>query len=102
MEVLKEKGIEGDLEIEVCNLLTREQNTRTRVWRVVVPDKYKEVLKDDRIYPSGWHHREFEGNYRPPLTPEQRADRDAKRAARKQNDDRLAGLLRHLAGQPSN
>ena len=67
-EVMREKGLEGTLEIEECNLLTKEENTRTRVWRVVVPNKHKEILKDDRIYPSGWHHREFEGNFRPPLT----------------------------------
>ena len=40
LEVMKERGIDGALEIEACNLLTKEQNTRTRVWRVVVPDKY--------------------------------------------------------------
>ena len=96
--VMEEKGLEGSLEIEQCNLLTKEENTRTRVWRVVVPHKYKEVMKDDRMYPSGWHHREFEGNFRPPLSPQERAERDAKRTARKQNDSRLDVLLRQLAG----
>ena len=96
--VMTEKGIEGPLEIEQCNLLTKEQNTRTRVWRVVVPNKYKEVIKDDRMYPSGWHHREFEGHYRPPLSPQQRAERDAKKLARQQNDTRVQALLRSLAG----
>ena len=84
--------------IEQCNSLTKEENTRTRVWRVVVPDKFKEVMQGDRMYPSGWHHREFEGHYRPPLTAEQRAEKEAKRAARKQNDSRLDNLLRQLAG----
>ena len=98
--IIEEKGLEGALVIEHCNLLTKEENTRTRVWRVVVPRKFKEVLQDDRMYPSGWHHREFEGHYRPPLSPEQRAERDAKRLARKQNDGRVDVLLRHLAGSP--
>ena len=96
--VMEEKGIQGPLVIEQCNSLTKEQNTRTRVWRVVVPHKYKEVMQDDRMYPSGWHHREFEGHYRPPLTPHQRAEKDAKRLARQQNDNRVESLLRHLAG----
>ena len=77
------------LEIEECNLLTREQNTKTRVWRVVVPDTFNAVMKDDRMYPTGWHHREFEGHYRPPLSPQERADREAKRAARQQNDNKV-------------
>ena len=95
---MEEKGLVGELLIEQCNLLTKEENTRTRVWRVLVPDKYKEVLKDDRMYPSGWHHREFEGTYRPPLSAEQRAERDAKRAARKANDTRVESLLRQIIG----
>ena len=96
--VMEDKGIQGALEIEQCNLMTKEQNTRTRVWRVVVPHKYKEVMQDDRLYPSGWHHREFEGHYRPPLSPEQRAEKEAKRLARQQNDTRVAALMRHLGG----
>ena len=80
------------------NLMTKEQNTRTRVWRIVVPYKYKEVMQDDRLYPSGWHHREFEGHYRPPLSPEQRAEKEAKKLARQQNDSRVVALMRHLGG----
>ena len=98
VQIMEEKGLEGTLEIEECNLMTKEQNTRTRVWRVVVPHKYKAVLQDDRLYPSGWHHREFEGHYRPQLSPQQRAEKEAKRAARQQNDNRLNALLRHLTG----
>ena len=99
--ILEEKGIEGPMIIEQCNLLTKEQNTRTRVWRVVVPHKFKEIMTDDRMYPTGWHHREFEGQYRPPLTPEERAEKEAKRLARQQNDSRVEALLRQLAGSPS-
>ena len=98
VEIMGEKGLDGTLEIEECNLMTKEQNTRTRVWRVVVPHKYKAVMQDERLYPTGWHHREFEGHYRPPLSPQQRVEKEAKRAARQQNDNRLNSLLRHLAG----
>ena len=68
--VMEEKRLQGPLVIEQCNLLTKEENARTRVWRVVVPDKFKDILQDDRMYPSGWHHRELEGHYRPPLSPQ--------------------------------
>ena len=98
--VLAEKGLDGPLEIEACNLLTKEENTRTRVWRVVVAHKYKAIMQDDRMYPSGWHHREFEGHYRPPLSPQERAEREAKKLARQQNDQRVQDLVRHLAGAP--
>ena len=98
VQIMEEKGLEGSLEIEQCNCLTKEQNTRTKVWRVVVPYKYKEVLQDDRLYPTGWHHKEFEGHYRPPLSPEERAAKEAKKTARQQNDNRLSALLRHMAG----
>ena len=100
VSIMEEKGVVGPLEIEQCNLLTKEQNTRTRVWRVVVPHKFKEVLQDDRLYPSGWHHREFEGHYRPPLSPQERAEREAKKLARIQNDNRVELMLRQLAGAP--
>ena len=96
--VLDDLEIAGPLEIEQCNLLTKEQNTRTRVWRVVVPDKYKAVMQDDRMYPTGWHHREFEGHFRPPLSSQERADRDSKRASGQHNDNRMEALLRHLVG----
>ena len=98
--ILEERGIEGPLVIEQCNLLTKEQNTRTRVWRVVVPHKFKEIMQDDRVYPSGWHHREFEGHYRPPLSSQERAEKEAKKLARQQNDNRVEALLRQLAGNP--
>ena len=96
--LMAQEGIEGTLEVEQCNLLTIEENFRTRVWRVVVPHKYSAILKDDRMYPTGWRHREFEGQYRPPLTPEQRAERDSRRKARRDNDGRLDTFLRQLAG----
>ena len=35
------------------------------------------------MYPSGWHYREFEGNFRPPLSPQEWAEKDAKRSARR-------------------
>ena len=96
--IFEEKGLEGTLDIEDCNCLTKEPGSRTRVWRVLVPDKHQEIMKDDRLYPTGWYHRTFEGNFRPPLTPEERAEKEAKRAARMNNDKTVGALLRQLAG----
>ena len=96
--VMVEKGMDEPLVVEQCNLLTKEENTRTRVWRVMVPHRFKEVLQDDRLYPSGWHHREFEGNFRPPLSPQERAEKDAKRSARRNNDRTVETLLRQMTG----
>ena len=65
---------------------------------MTVHHRYKEVLQDDRLYPSGWHHREFEGNFRPPLSPQERAEKDAKRSARRNNDRTVETLLRQMTG----
>ena len=48
---------------------------------------------------AGWKHREFEGHYRPPLTPQQREERDAKRLALQQNDLRVLSMLAQLGAQ---
>ena len=40
----------------------------------------------------------FRGHFRPPMSAEKRAELDAKKAARRQNDNRLETLLRQLAG----
>ena len=42
----------------------------------------------------------FKGHYRPPLTSQERAEKEAKRLARQQNDNRVEALLRQLAGNP--
>ena len=99
--VMRDLGLDGPLEVQECNSMTKEQNTRTRVWRVVVPHKHRSVMQDDRMYPTGWHHREFEGHYRPPLSTQERAEKDAKRTARQQNDTRMQFLLRQMAGPPT-
>ena len=67
----------------------------------MVPDRFKEIMQDDRIYPTGWHHRVFEGNFRPPLSPQERAERESKRLARRNNDRTMEALLRQLAGPNS-
>ena len=76
-------------------------NSKFLFFFMPLPHKFKEIMSDDRMYPTGWHHREFEGQYRPPLTPEERAAKEAKRLARQENDNRLEALLRQLAGSPS-
>ena len=57
---------EDPLVIEQVQSLTKEQNPRTRCWRVVVPFKFKALMENCMLYPDGWRYREFIGNYRPP------------------------------------
>ena len=41
--------------------LTREEEPRTKCWKVVVPFKFKELMENDELYPEGWRHRKFFG-----------------------------------------
>ena len=42
--------------------LTREEEPRTKCWKVVVPYKYREVMENDELFPEGWRHRKFYGS----------------------------------------
>ena len=48
--------------IQYC--LTKDPDPRTRCWRVVVPQKFKEVMENNELYPEGWKYREFVGIFR--------------------------------------
>ena len=54
------------LEIEKVQSLTKEQDPRTRCWRVVVPYRFKELMENSQLYPDGWRFREFIGTFREP------------------------------------
>ena len=41
--------------------LTKEEEPRTKCWKVVVPFKYKDLMENDELYPEGWRHRKFYG-----------------------------------------
>ena len=60
--------------VENVHGLTKEDNPRTRSWKVTVPARFKEVMSDPAMYPKGWSHRAFHqgGLWRgltPPLEP---------------------------------
>ena len=63
MKVLKKcaAGVEGgeDLVIEKVELLTKEQEPRTKCWKIVVPFRFKSLMERDDVYPGGWKHRTF-------------------------------------------
>ena len=51
----------ADLEVLEVELLTAEENPRTKCWRVSVPFKYRSLMEKDDLYPPGWKHRKFFG-----------------------------------------
>ena len=63
-----EQGVDGEesLVIEKVQLLTKEQDPRTRCWRVVVPHRFKALMENSEFYPEGWRYREFVGTFREP------------------------------------
>ena len=56
------KGLEPSVNLEVLEvvqLATHIENPRTKCWKIVVPYKFKEIMENDSLYPSGWCHRKF-------------------------------------------
>ena len=53
---------EGQLEIEEIELLTLEDNPRTKCWRIVVPYKHMSLMENPELYPEGWRSRKFFGS----------------------------------------
>ena len=47
-----------DLEVLEVELLTLEENPRSKCWRISVPFKFKVLMEKD-IYLPGWKHRKF-------------------------------------------
>ena len=55
--------------IEDVLCLTKDDNPRSRSWRVTVPARLKEAMENPAMYARGWSHRVF--NFRPgPRKPE--------------------------------
>ena len=58
------KGVEPTTSfkvLEVVQLATHLENPRTKSWKVLVPYKFKQLMEQDTMYPSGWVHRKFFG-----------------------------------------
>ena len=56
-------GLDGapGLTVLEVKLLTKEENPRSKCWKVTVPYKFKEVMEKDDLYHAGWTHRKFFG-----------------------------------------
>ena len=52
------------LTVHKVELLTKEEDPRTRCWKVMVPFKFKSLMENDELYPEGWRHRKFFGDRR--------------------------------------
>ena len=52
----------ADLEVLEVELLTAEENPRTKCWKVTVPYKFKDLMEKDDLYLPGWKHRKFFGS----------------------------------------
>ena len=58
-------GITG-FKVEKVVKLTKQDQPRTRSWKVVVPARLKEDMMKPEMYPPGWTFREFTAGYRRP------------------------------------
>ena len=49
-------AVEGGqgLVVDEVKLLTKEEDPRTKCWKVVIPYKFKDIMEKDDVYPTGW------------------------------------------------
>ena len=48
-----------DFKVEQVVCLTKDENPRTRTWKVSVPARFREVMGNPGLYPPGWSFRPF-------------------------------------------
>ena len=84
------EGSDGFKVLEV-ELLTRDENPRTKCWRVEVPYSFKDVMEKDEMFPAVWKHRKFFGSRRKKDDKEKRTRRD--------EDDVLEEVLKQQEAQ---
>ena len=58
------QNVDKDVKFEVIDveLLTKEQNPRSKCWKVVVPHHCKAIMERPDMFPPGWRHRRFYGS----------------------------------------
>ena len=56
-------SVEG-FTVEGAHCLTKEDNPRTKSWKVSVPARFKELTANPAMYPQGWSHRAFHPGFR--------------------------------------
>ena len=56
-------SVDKNVKFEVLDvhLLTKEENPRSKCWKVVVPHHCKELMDNPEMFPQGWRHRRFYG-----------------------------------------
>ena len=47
------------LVVSEVKCLTKDENPRTKCWKVTVPNKFREYMDKDSAFPRGWSHRKF-------------------------------------------
>ena len=57
------QNIDKDVKFDVLGveLLTKEDNPRSKCWKVVVPHHCREIMERPDMFPPGWRHRRFYG-----------------------------------------
>ena len=83
-----------DFEVLEVELLTKEDNPRTKCWRVEVPYKFKDLMEKDELYPTGWRHRKFFGSRKGREQKKARTE-DTVLTAALQQQERVALLQKH-------
>ena len=53
--------------VEDVHCLTKDDNPRTKTWKVTVPARLKETMENPAMYLAGWSHRVF--SFRPRRSP---------------------------------
>ena len=56
-------SLEGFTVEGVC-CLTKDENPRTKSWKVMVPVRFKELMANPAMYPQGWSHRPSHPGFR--------------------------------------
>ena len=62
------------LTIYKVECLTKEEEPRTKCWKVEVPFRFKDLMENDELYPEGWRHRKFFGDRKKQSNKQARLD----------------------------
>ena len=105
---------EAILTVHKVECLTKEDDPRTRCWKVMVPFKLKSVMENDELYPKGWRQRKFFGdrkkqnpNKQPRIEDprlkeaEQELERERIALQQRQEDERNASLQNQSPNGPA-
>ena len=83
--------------------LTKDPNPRTRCWKVTVPFKFKDLMENNELYPSGWRYRKFSAARNIRKKPDRNEDSIETRVIQEQAKEReqeLQILNQQQAKQP--